>query len=126
MDMNIEKIEAAKKLGEALEHLVQFTSFYNRCRDSVLPRKFFLKNILGFSEEDYEQIEKELIEEAAYKKYLDKKIEARMRQMEVDGDFDEDSRIIKSLDAFHRLIRPFCRADQVDRMFLRIIFFYTP
>lgn len=89
MNMNIEKIEAAKKLGEALEHLVQFTSFYNRGRDSVLPRKFFLKNILGFSEEDCEQIEKELIEEAAYKKYLDKKIEARMRQMEVDGDFDE-------------------------------------
>lgn len=89
--MNIEKLEEAKKLGEALEHIVQFSTFYNRGRDAVIPRKFLLKNILGFSDEECEEIEKEIIEEVAYKKYVNKQIEARVRQMEVDGDFKADT-----------------------------------
>ena len=87
--MNIEKLETAKKLGETLAQVVQFSTYYNRGREAVLPRKFLLKNILGFTDDECEEIEKELVDELAYKKYLDKKIEARMRQMEVDGDFDE-------------------------------------
>lgn len=88
--MKDENIEKLRKLGEALEKIYNFTNASSRRYDSTwFSKEFLLKNILGLTDEEYEQNEKLLIEAAAKKLARAKKIESLSKIKSVEEDFEE-------------------------------------
>lgn len=86
--MTNEQIEKLGKLGEALERISQFVSAGSRYDDPWFSKEFVLKNILGFTNEEYEQNEKLLEDMAAKRLAKQKRIEALAKIKDVDCDFD--------------------------------------
>lgn len=86
--MTNEQIEKLGKLGEALERISQYVSAGGRYNEPWFSKEFILKNILGFTNEEYEQNEKMLEDLAAKRLAKQKRIEALAKIKDVDCDFD--------------------------------------
>lgn len=89
--MDIKKIEEAHKLGETLSMLLNFTSGggYDS-RSALFSKKYLLTKILGFTEEEYQEMQNGLMEEIAERKLKKKQIEARLRKKEAECDFVDE------------------------------------
>ena len=87
--MKDENIERLRKLGESLEKISHFTDTEHRYGSPWFSREFLLKNILGLTDEEYDQNEKLLIDAAAKKLVRTKKIESLSKIKSVEEDFEE-------------------------------------
>lgn len=88
--MKDENIEKLRKLGEALERIYNFTNAGSRRYDSAwFAKEFLLKNILGLTDEEYEQNEKLLIDAAAKNLARAKKIESLSKIKSAEEDFED-------------------------------------
>lgn len=89
--MDIKKNEEAHKLGETLSMLLNFTSGggYDS-RSALFSKKYLLTKILGFTEEEYQEMQNGLMEEVAERKLKKKQIEAKLRRKEAECDFVDE------------------------------------
>lgn len=89
--MDIKKIEEAHKLGETLSMLLNFTSSGSYdARNALFSKKYLLTKILGFTEEEYQEMQNGLMEEIAERKLKKKQIEAKLRKKEAECDFVDE------------------------------------
>ena len=89
--MDNKKIEDAHKLAETLSILLSFTprDRYDR-GDALFSRKYMMTKILGFTEEEYKEMQDGLIEELAERKLRQKRIDAQVKKLDLSADFEED------------------------------------
>lgn len=88
--MDIKKIEDAHKLAETLSILLNFTprNRFDRV-DALFSKKYMLTKILGFTDEEYKEMQDDLIEELAELKLRQKRIDAEVKKLDLSADFEE-------------------------------------
>ena len=92
--MDNKKIEDAHKLAETLSILLNFTPRNRFDRgDALFSKKYMLTKILGFTEEEYKEMQDGLIEELAELKLKQKRIDAQVKKLDLSADFEEDHAI---------------------------------
>lgn len=96
--MTNEQLEKAAKLADALPRLLEL--FSNRYGDKTFSRKFLLKHILGFTDEELAENEKWIIEEKADAEVRRKKIEAKIREKTANSDFEKDDVSVSDINEF--------------------------
>jgi hypothetical protein len=89
--MTDEQIERLGRLGEALEKIIPFTTAHGRYgSEQWFTKEYILKNILGFTDEEYNNNEKMLEDLAAKRMAKQKRIESLSKIKEVEEDFQTE------------------------------------
>jgi hypothetical protein len=92
--MDIKKIEDAHKLAETMSILLNFTPRGRFDRgDTLFSKKYMLTKILGFTDEEYKEMQDGLIEELAELKLRQKRIDAELKKLDLSADFEEDYKV---------------------------------
>jgi len=92
--MDIKKIEDAHKLAETMAILLNFTPRDRFDRgDALFSKKYMLTKILGFTEEEYKEMQDGLIEELSERKLRQKRIDAQVKKLDLSADFEENHAI---------------------------------
>lgn len=92
--MDIKKIEDAHKLAETMSILLNFTPRGRFDRgDALFSKKYMLTKILGFTDEEYKEMQDGLIEELAELKLRQKRIDAELKKLDLAADFEEDHKV---------------------------------
>lgn len=92
--MDIKKIEDAHKLAETMAILLNFTMRGRFDRgDTLFSKKYMLTKILGFTDEEYKEMQDGLIEELAELKLRQKRIDAEVKKLDLSADFEEDHKV---------------------------------
>ena len=97
--MDNKKIEDAHKLAETLSILLNFTprDRYNR-GDALFSKKYMLTKILGFTEEEYKEMQDGLIEELSELKLRQKRIDAQVKKLDLSADFEANPVKVETID----------------------------
>ena len=92
--MDNKKIEDAHKLAETMAILLNFTPRGRFDRgDALFSKKYMLTKILGFTDEEYKEMQDGLIEELAELKLRQKRIDAELKKLDLAEDFEEDYKV---------------------------------
>lgn len=93
--MDIKKIEDAHKLAETMAILLNFTprGRFDRGDNTLFSKKYMLTKILGFTDEEYKEMQDGLIEDLAELKLREKRIDAQVKKLDLSADFEENHAI---------------------------------